>query len=94
MRNVAVLMALLMLSSALAGCAGSDSDSEKDERIASLESELANMTAQADESAAHAATLEVTLSEALTDLDESNADLAELSARLDSATNFLRRWIS
>ena len=85
MRNVAVLMALLMLSSVLAGCAGSDSDSEKDERIASLESELANMTAQADESAAHAATLESTLSEALTDLDESNADLTELSARLDSA---------
>ncbi len=85
MRNVAVLMVLLMLSSALAGCAGSDSDSEKDERIASLESELANMTAQADESAAHAATLEVTLSEALDNLEESNTDLTELSVRLDAA---------
>ncbi len=85
MRNVAVLMVLLMLSSALAGCAGSDSDSEKDERIASLESELANMTAQADESAAHAATLEVTLSEALDNLEESNADLTQLSVRLDAA---------
>ena len=74
-----------MLSSALAGCAGSDSDSEKDERIASLESELANMTAQADESAAHAATLEVTLSEALDNLEESNTDLTELSVRLDAA---------
>ncbi|MFL2493436.1 MAG: ELWxxDGT repeat protein [Candidatus Thalassarchaeum sp.] len=78
-------MAFVMLSSALAGCVGSDSDSEKDERIASLESELANVTAQADESAAHAAALEVTLSEALTTLDESNADLSDLSVRLDSA---------
>ncbi|MEE3269686.1 MAG: ELWxxDGT repeat protein [Candidatus Thermoplasmatota archaeon] len=78
-------MAFVMLSSALAGCAGSDSDSAKDERIASLESELANVTAQADESAAHAAALEVTLSEALATLDESIADLSELSVRLDSA---------
>ena len=85
MRSVAVLMALVMLSSALAGCAGSGSDSDKNEQIAALETELANVTAQADESAAQAAALQATLSEALADLDESNADLADLSVRLDSA---------
>lgn len=85
MRKAAVLMAIVMLSSILAGCTGGGSDSEKDERIASLESELANETARADESAAHAAALESTLSEALSDLNESNADLADLSVRVDSA---------
>ncbi|MEE3315839.1 MAG: hypothetical protein VX184_03240, partial [Candidatus Thermoplasmatota archaeon] len=85
MRKAAVLMAIVMLSSILAGCTGGGSDSEKDERIASLESELANETARADESAALADALESTLSEALSELDESNADLADLSVRVNSA---------
>ena len=85
MRKAAVLMAIVMLSSILAGCAGGSSDAEKDEQIASLESELTNATAQADDAVAHAAALEVTLSEALAALDESNSDIADLSIRLDSA---------
>ena len=85
MRKAAVLMAIVMLSSVLAGCTGGSSDTEKDEQIASLESELANATAQADDSVAHAAALEVTLSEALAALDESNSNIADLSIRLDSA---------
>jgi ELWxxDGT repeat protein len=85
MRKAAVLMTIVMLSSILAGCAGGDSDAEKDEQIASLQSELANVTAQADDAIAHAAALDTTLSEALVALEKSNADIANLSVRLDSA---------
>ena len=85
MRKAAVLMTIVMLSSILAGCTGGDSDSEKDEQIASLQSELANVTSQADDAVAHAAALEATLSEALAALEKSNADIANLSVRLDSA---------
>ena len=85
MRKAAVLMTIVMLSSILAGCAGGDSDAEKDEQIASLQLELANVTAQADDAIAHAAALDTTLSEALVALEKSNADIANLSVRLDSA---------
>ena len=79
MRKAAVLMTIVMLSSILAGCAGGDSDAEKDEQIASLQLELANVTAQADDAIAHAAALDTTLSEALVALEKSNADIANLS---------------
>ncbi len=85
MRKAAVLMTIVMLSSTLAGCAGGGSGAEKDEQIASLQSELANVTAQVDDAIAHAAALETTLSEALVALEKSNADIANLSVRLDSA---------
>lgn len=84
MRTIATLLVLLMISSVLAGCAGND-DSEKDEKIASLESEITNLTAENEEYAENAALLGSTLAMAQADLIVANEELSNLSARLGEA---------
>ena len=84
MKHVAYAMTILMLASLMAGCAGNGSD-EKDEKITSLETDLSNMTADAEESAANAALLQSTLTQAQADLDIANAVVENLSTRLSSA---------
>ncbi len=85
MRATAVLLTLVMLTSVLAGCAGSGDDSEKDEKIASLESELANLTAENEEISENAALLASTLETAQAELAQANVDLSNISAQLSSA---------
>lgn len=84
MRTVATLLVFLMISSVLVGCAGND-DSEKDARIAALESEIANLTAENYEQTQNAALLASTLELAQTDLDAANEELTDLSSRLGEA---------
>ena len=85
MRTTAVLLTLVMLTSALAGCAGSGDDTEKDEQIASLELEVANLTSENAENAENVAALQSTLEEAQVALELANEDLANISAQLSTA---------
>jgi ELWxxDGT repeat protein len=85
MRVLAALMAVLMLTSLLAGCASSEGDSEKDEQIESLQSELANLTAEADDSSSRVITLETALGGALASVEEMNETMENLSTRLSAA---------
>ena len=85
MRTTAVLLTLVMLTSALAGCAGSGDDTEKDEQIASLELEVANLTSENAENAENVAALQSTLEEAQAALELANEDLANISAQLSTA---------
>jgi len=85
MRTTAVLLTLVMLTSALAGCAGSGDDTEKDEQIASLELEVANLTSENAEHAENVAALQSTLEEAQAALELANEDLANISAQLSTA---------
>lgn len=85
MRTTAVLLTLVMLTSALAGCAGSGDDTEKDEQIASLELEVANLTSENAENAENVAALQSTLEEAQIALELANEDLANISAQLSTA---------
>ncbi len=85
MRTLAILTTILMLSSMLAGCTGNDSDTSYDEEIASLQSEIANLTAEAEESATQTLLLEGALSEAESTLATANEDIVDLSLSLDLA---------
>ncbi|MCP2507906.1 MAG: hypothetical protein NLN64_06410, partial [Candidatus Thalassarchaeaceae archaeon] len=82
MKNIAVLLTLIFLTSLLAGCAGSDSSSENEDRISELETELTNKTVEADILRDDNIDLQQTLSEAQLLLDETNENFENISGRL------------
>ena len=49
MKAKTLLITLLFLTSILAGCAGNDSDTSKDDEILSLESEIIKITSEKEE---------------------------------------------
>ena len=85
MRARALLMTLVMFSSAIAGCTSDNTDDTKDQQIAALESELVNMTALLELNDEQVNTLETALIEAQTQLNSANSSIAELAIELDAA---------
>ena len=61
---------------------GNDSSTEKDERISELESELSNITTEAEELAVNNNILQLALMEAQSSLDILNEDYSNLSSQL------------
>ena len=61
MKKIAVILSLIFLTSLISGCTGNDSSTEKDERISELESELSNITTEAEELAVNNNILQLAL---------------------------------
>ena len=76
MKLRSAVIVLLFFSSVLSGCVGNDS--EKDDRINTLETELSNSTANYDEALEQISTLQNALNEANTALAASDAVIDEL----------------
>ncbi len=84
MRGKAALLVILMLASILAGCSGSSSDDAKDEQIASLQSELTNLTSEKDDAVANAASLESTLTQTQNALEIAENEIISLLLDLNN----------
>ena len=82
MKKTAMLLTMIFLSSVMSGCTGNDSSTEKDERIAELESELSNITAESEILTEDNSFLQITLSDAQLSLDLLNEDYENLSSKL------------
>ena len=82
MKKIAVILTLIFLTSLISGCTGNDSSTEKDERISELESELSNITTEAEELAVNNNILQLALMEAQSSLDILNEDYSNLSSQL------------
>ena len=82
MKKIAVILTLIFLTSLISGCTGNDSSTEKDEKISELESELSNVTAEAEGLAVNNNALQLTLMEVQSSLDILNEDYANLSSQL------------
>ena len=84
MRGKAALLVILMLASILAGCSGSSSDDAKDEQIASLQSELTNLTSEKVDAVANAASLESTLTQTQNALEIAENEIISLLLELNN----------
>lgn len=82
MKKIAVVLTLIFLTSLFSGCTGNDSSTEKDEKISELESELSNVTTEAEGLAVNNNALQLTLMEVQSSLDILNEDYANLSSQL------------
>ena len=82
MKAKTLLIALLFLTSILAGCAGNDSDTSKDDEILSLESEIINITAEKDEALENNLILQSTLDSSDIALEVANSEIDSLTLNL------------
>ena len=82
MKKIAVILTFIFLTSLISGCTGNNSSTEKDERISELESELSNITTEAEELAVNNNILQLALLEAQSSLDILNEDYSNLSSQL------------
>ena len=83
MRVKSVVIVLIFLGSELSGCTGNDS--ENDERIEGLETELADSISSNDEALSQIATLEGALSEAVESVSSLDETIASLTISLTDA---------
>ncbi len=82
MKAKTLLITLLFLTSILAGCAGNDSDTSKDDEIISLESEIINITAEKDEALENNLILQSTLDSSDIALEVANSEIDSLTLNL------------
>lgn len=83
MRLIPVLMMLLLVTSTMSGCTGQDSSGDSD--TSSLQSEIANLTADLDDANEGKLALEATLGEAVSQLAVAEDSISELQGQLEAA---------
>ena len=83
MRVKSVVIVLIFLGSVLSGCTGNDS--ENDERVEALESELADSISSNDDALSKIVTLESALSEAVDSVSSLDETIASLTISLTDA---------
>tara|TARA_B100000674_G_scaffold122770_1_gene93920 strand:+ start:4217 stop:6427 length:2211 start_codon:yes stop_codon:yes gene_type:complete len=83
MRAKSLVIVLIFLGSILSGCTGNDTENE--ERIESLEADLADSISDNDDAQAQIATLESALSEAIESVSSLEDNIASLTASLSDA---------